>query len=258
MIKIIFVDIDWTILSHKEGHIFDLASIKALNSAHSKGIKIIISSSRPYHSLEAIGAFELLNFDGFILSNGGYVSYDNETLYADIIEKEKVDELIKLVKPLGISLEGIGLKGHALLTKKSKLVDDYHQIYFEGTPKYQKKNIDIISFLLFTGEENDEYIINNLPKGLKYFRFMPFGVDVVKNIHQKGDGVKLILNKLHIKKNEAMAFGDDDADVSMFGKVKYSIAMGNSKKEVKEKSYDVTDDVWNEGVRKSLTKYKII
>ena len=33
-IKIIFVDIDWTIFSHKDGHVFDMASIDALKKSN--------------------------------------------------------------------------------------------------------------------------------------------------------------------------------------------------------------------------------
>ena len=58
-----------------------------------------------------------------------------------------------------------------------------------------------------------------------------------------------LLDYLKIDKNEALAIGDSEDDISMFEAVGTAIAMGNAKTDlVKEKATIVTDTIDNHGV----------
>ena len=53
-IKILFVDIDWTILDHTNNHTYDKDSLLALCEAQKRGVKVFYCTARPLYSLNAI------------------------------------------------------------------------------------------------------------------------------------------------------------------------------------------------------------
>ena len=64
-IKIMFIDIDDTILSHRNGkNRFDKKSLKAVRLAQEKyGVKVVIATGRPYDSASCTGVFNFVNPD---------------------------------------------------------------------------------------------------------------------------------------------------------------------------------------------------
>lgn len=258
-IKVIFADIDWTLLNHEDGHVYDNESILALKKAQEKGVKIVLATSRPFHSVRDIGAIDLIKADGYIFSNSGYVLFDNKTLYVDSIPELLIERVVELTKDLDCTLECIQKDHHFIVNPLIPIVDELFKTYYESTPKIEDyHNKDIIACLLFLRKEDDEKILPFFPTELKYYRFTDYAVDIVYNHHEKGDGVKLILEHLGLTKDNAMAFGDDVADISMFKAVKYSFAMGNGKDEVKDAASEVIEPVGEHGVANTLKKYGII
>ena len=93
-IKIIFTDIDWTILNHGHGkHVYDMKSINALKTAQKNGVKVFISTARPYESLKLTGFFDIFKPDGMVLSNGGVIFIGDEIIYHDFMEPELVKRI---------------------------------------------------------------------------------------------------------------------------------------------------------------------
>ena len=255
-IKIIFVDIDWTLLDHSDGHEFDMESINEINRLHDKGIKIFICSARPHHSIDQIGLFNKLKFDGYIACNGGLVVYHDQIVYEDNMNVDLFNKLCEVVMSFDITMEASQAKSRFLIRKENQYVYNLYATYHEDMPPvedYHDKKV--ISCLLFAPEEYDEKIIPLIPKELTYYRFSDFGVDIVEHAHLKGDGVRFILDMLNISKENAMAFGDDEGDISMFKEVKYPIAMGNAKDNVKENAFYVTNHVSEHGVKLALDKF---
>ena len=70
----------------------------------------------------------------------------------------------------------------------------------------------------------------------------------------KGIAVKKMLEILNIKKEEAIAIGDDNNDLSMFEQVGYKVAMGNAINIVKEKADEITLSNDEDGVAVFLEK----
>ena len=63
--KIIFVDIDWTILDH-DLHDWHYLSIDALKEAQKKGILVYLNTARPYDSIVHTGLFNIFKPDGIV------------------------------------------------------------------------------------------------------------------------------------------------------------------------------------------------
>lgn len=253
-IKIIFVDIDWTILDHSSfPSVYDYESLDALKEAQKQGIKVFINTARPYHSVMQIKFFDHFQPDGMILSNGGLVIYNGEVLYASYIKIRDFESICDLAKQNNLCLEGIRLYDCFII----KEIDDAGKALFatypEDVPPVEDyHNQKTIGICLFAPEKYDELFKNNLPDDFFYFRYHDFGVDIAPNPHDKGEAIDIVLDKLKISKENAMAIGDDIVDISMFNHVRYGVAMGNGKQEVIDNATHVAKHIQEHGVKEIL------
>ena len=253
-IKIIFVDIDWTILDHSSfPSVYDYESLDALKEAQKQGIKVFINTARPYHSVMQIKFFDYFRPDGMILSNGGLVIYNDEVLYASYIKIKDFESICDLAKQNNLCLEGIRLYDCFII----KEIDDAGKALFatypEDVPPVEDyHNQKTIGICLFAPEKYDELFKSHLPDDFFYFRYHDFGVDIAPNPHDKGEAIDIVLDKLKISKENAMAIGDDIVDISMFNHVRYGVAMGNGKQEVIDNATHVAKHIQEHGVKEIL------
>ena len=105
-IKIIFTDVDWTILNHGHGkHVYDMKSIEALKKAQKKGVKVFLSTARPWDSLKLTGIFDIFTPDGMVLSNGGVIFIGDEIIFHDHMEPELVERISYIAKSRNIVIQ---------------------------------------------------------------------------------------------------------------------------------------------------------
>ena len=255
-IQIIFVDIDWTLLNHKwRPGKYDKSSIRALKRVQKKGVKVFLCTARPYHSVEQIGLFKLFQPDGMILANGGLILNGKEIIHKPTMNQKEFESLCDLAISLNVNLEFIRPFDAYLIAPPTKEVNYLFQTYPEAIPPVMDyHNQEVIGCTLFAPKELDEKIRPNFPKDFYYFRYHDYGVDIASIPHIKGDAIKIALEKLNISKENAMAIGDDEADISMFEQVKFGVAMGNAKDKVKERATIITKDIDHHGVRYILKK----
>ena len=255
-IKIIFVDIDWTLLNHKyKPGKYDMSSIRALKRVQKKGIKVFICTARPYHSVNQIHFFDYFKPDGMILANGGLILNGDKIIYEPKMNQQEFEDLCKLAESLHVNLEFIRPFDAFLIAPEDDAVHKLFATYPENIPEVRDyHNQEVIGCTLFAPRELDEKIRPNFPKDFYYFRYHDYGVDIASIPHIKGDSVKIVLDYLNIDKEYAMAIGDDDQDISMFNEVKHGIAMGNAKENVKQAASFITKDIDHHGVRFALRK----
>lgn len=78
--------------------------------------------------------------------------------------------------------------------------------------------------------------------------------DIANIDSNKGIAVKKMLEILNIKKEETIAIGDDNNDLSMFEQVGYKVAVNNAIDIVKEKADEITLSNDEDGVAIFLDK----
>lgn len=250
-IKIIFVDIDWTIFDHSSfPSVYDYESIEALKEAQARGVKVFINTARPYHSVEQIKLLDIFKPDGMVLCNGGLVINNDEVLYASYVDTKDFEKICDLAVKNGLNLEGIRLFDCFIIKEIDEAGKALFTTYPEDVPPVEDYHGQrVIGICLFAPEQYDEEFLKNLPKNFFYFRYHEFGVDIAPKPHDKGDAIKIVLDKLNISKDHAMAIGDDDVDISMFNNVHYGVAMGNGKQEVIDSATHVAKHIKDHGVK---------
>ena len=72
--------------------------------------------------------------------------------------------------------------------------------------------------------------------------------EIIKKGMDKGLAIKKVVETLHMKMEDTIAFGDSMNDYEMLQTVKYGYAMANAMPPVKEVAYQVIDSNENDGV----------
>lgn len=259
-IKAIFFDFDWTLFDHKSRD-FIAKSNEAINKAQEKGINLIINSARSYYSLKGLKTFDLIKFNGFVLNNGGAAIYNNKVLYANYLKSNKLKKIVEFCEEKGLSYLFVTLKDSYLKVNNKANVDEFYSFFYEPYPLdfSEYKDEPLVALQIFAKDEYDEELKKLcLDEGIIFNRFDTSNIEITSKEFTKKDGINAILKELNISKDETMAFGDDLNDIDMFNAVKYSVAMGNGKQELKDIAYYVTDNIEDAGIYKALKHFKII
>ena len=254
-IKIIFVDIDWTLFDHNILK-YHQSGLDALEKARRNGVKVIICSARCYSSFTHVKALDVIPHDGYICSCGGIAYAEGEYVYRQRIETELAKTFIDRASKLNYELQIIGPTYSFLTMPENDLATEYYKFWYEYHPSVKAyEGEEVTSIVLFCrGNEEDQF--RDLP--LHFYRFYDSGVDVTQAPYIKSTGIKAILNYYGFSKEDAMAIGDDIADIEMFNEVGTSIAMGNGKDEAKAVATYVTDNIDSDGLEKGLKYFNII
>lgn len=259
-IKAIFLDFDWTLFDHKTRS-FNEAGVQALNEAHEKGILLIIDSARTYHSLRGLGTFGKIPFDGFVVSNGGAAFTKEGILYADYMEDDARDDILRYLDGRGIGYNLICLEDTFIKERDQKVIKDFYSVWYEPYPLpiVEWKGERALAIQALMKEEEDPGLVALCRKhGIRFERFADNAVELTATEFLKSKGVQTMYNHLRLKPEEAMAFGDDLNDIPMFRMVKYGICLGNGKEEAKKAAYYVTDAIEKDGLAKALRHFGIV
>ena len=260
-IKIIFTDVDWTILNHgHDKHVYDMKSIKALKKAQEKGVKVFLSTARPWDSLNLTGIFNIFKPDGMVLSNGGVIFVGDEIVFHDHMEPELVERISEIAKKRDIVIQYVSEYDRWISQPINDDAQHQFDVYFEKLPEIRGYNGENVSgVLLFCQADQDEEIIKeiNHPE-LDVFRLFPYAIDIRHHLIRKNDGVKRVLDYYGYTGEDALALGDDIPDVPMFLLCKYSAAMPSGHVEAKKAATYVTSHIDRHGVRKALKHFKVI
>lgn len=262
-IKIIFIDIDRTLLNDK-GHI-TMKTRKSIKRVVDKGIYVVLTSGRNC-SFCVDKSKRALASNIVISSNGAEIcDYKNKKmLYSNFIDKSKLEEIWEFCnkKEIGIIFNTTN--------------DRYINKYLIGNDKYKTKlitsfkelnKVSVSQFVIVSDDYNKIYEskrkIKSLDLDIAYFS-KSFEDDIIvkkgsldginKNV-SKGSGVSELLKILKLKKSNSLCFGDYLNDLDMFKACGYKVAMDNACQEIKDMADFVTLSNNKNGVAYFLDKY---
>lgn len=274
-IKAILLDIDGTLTNDKK--IITNHTKNALLKAQESGIKLVIASGRPSKGIYKYGdQLDMSNNHGlFVCFNGAKViDCQSKECYVDVtIDVNTSKEVLRHMKNFDVI--------PVLYNDKYMLVEDVYNCNIkDGDRQFNVIEYEarMNGFKLMEVESLEEYV--NLPQNkiltagdseyLKkvykdmskpftdrlsmmftanfYYEYTAKGID-------KGNALKIALDKLNIKPEECIAFGDAENDIPMLKLAGIGVAMKNGQDCVKEIADEVTDDNNHDGIAKSLAKH---
>ena len=251
--KIAFFDVDNTIYDWRNRRLVD-SGIEAMKRLKKEGVYLVVCTARPYHSTKHFGIFDMgVRFDGFIGSAGGIAMWKNKTIYMQKMDRKILRNLCKTAISLGLTAEVITAKNRFLIAEPNDYLYNFHHVFTDVIPEvHPYRNEDSTGMLLHAPESFDELFKERFPQ-IGYYRFDSFGVDIMPAPRDKGAAIKMILDHVGLSKEDAIAFGDDVQDMPMKNYAKF-VCMGNGKEEVKAIADEVTENIWDDGLARSISR----
>lgn len=241
MIKIIFSDMDGTLLTSKnelpEG--FD----EMISLLKSRGVMFSPASGRQYFSLLKTFAKYADDFI-FLGDNGTLVMQGGKEISSNPIEKSAVEKILKAAESLDKKILRVWCgKKNAYILKYQDTPEFEVELEKYYTRSVFVENWDEIddtpikfAFFDITGnaEENIYKKLEEFHGTQKVVLSSDFWVDVSAPDASKGAAVKEIQQIFNFKPEECAAFGDFMNDYEMLQAVGYSFAMANAYPEIKK------------------------
>lgn len=260
--KIAFVDIDGTILDFSRGmNSASQSTLNAFKRFRELGNILICATSRS--NLPGGLTYDL--FDGFVFSNGQYISYQDKILLNNTFSIEDVVLQYELYKQTGGGTLFSGVSGQWI----SPFYEDLsikHMVHYGWDPSKLKSHfkpfdLDKIECTAITASYDDPEKMRvahlALPQEWEihaYYDPKDLRMDVHLPGITKGSSCMKLVEYLNLKREDAYAFGDGINDIEMLELVGTGVAMGNADPKVKAIVRQQTDDVLDDGLAKAFEK----
>ncbi len=248
--KAAFFDIDNTLFDYKTMR-FVPSALDAIKAFQAQGGKVFISSARCFDLIRSFGTFHLgISWDGYIAFCGGFAVADHKILKNETTPPSLIRKLIQVCKENGLGLEILAPRSRYLATPVNDYVRAYHSVFIDPLPRVrQYRGERVNGALLFAPAQYDEIVRRAVPP-LILNRFQEFGADIALSLDRsKGLGCKAILDYYGIKKEEAIAFGDSEPDLSMGEYCQELVIMGDGDPACQKKATFVTAPAHKDGIK---------
>ena len=267
MIKLVAMDLDGTLLNGEKGVTEYTAEI--LRACEKKGVKMVIASGRGFDSARVFARLSGLN-SPVVSANGARVDETpfGPTILEDCIPEETSREVCRLMLESGIYFvcycSGVNYSANGTRIKRGimpkQIVDDgkftvrntldFDELMTEGVKRPYK-------YVAFTEEyEALARLRERLEKEVDaaVSSSWPDNVEVLAKGCGKGRAISFLAEKYGIKKDEIMAFGDQENDRDMLLSAGWPVAMENGVNRIKAVARIIAPKNTEDGVAKVLEK----
>ena len=245
-IKIIFFDIDGTLVDHATGKISEKTR-EAVKRLGEKGMLLAIATGRPSASLPDFGD---LRFDAFCAFNGSLCYTPTEVIHSNPIPPASVRKVLENTNAIGKAAT-VAAKDRMAANGYSDELAGYYAL--AGRTLTVAEDFDEVSredvFQIMVGcRAEDHPAVTAGVEGIKLAISWDRAVDVIPATSGKGASILKILEYYGLEPSQAMAFGDSYNDLELLQTVGTGVAMGNAPADLKAVADDVCGAVSEDGI----------
>ena len=277
-IKAVFLDIDGTLLTDKRS--VSQSTIQVINTLKKKGIIVGLATGRgPRFVLQYMAS---LSLDLAIVYNGQYIISRDQTLFDNPLSPDAIEGLVSYaqknkldlsfgtaagVSGSGIMNAGSGQLGYRISRMVPDALVDAIIFIFNRLVRWvrpQKKNEwsslfqqPIYQMMMIVSEAETKKLAAEFPQ-LSITRSSPYSVDIISQGMSKLKGIEKAGDYYGFTTDQVMAFGDSTNDVEMLAGVRYSVAMGNGSKKVKDVASYVTASNNEDGIYQAALHFGLL
>lgn len=260
MIKAAFFDIDGTLVSF-ETHTIPLSTINALSLAKANGLKLYISTGRPYALINNITPIRHL-IDGYITTNGAYSFIGNTVISCNPISYENVTKLLGCADGMGFACMVVGTTKLTMYNPNDTayaIFNDMLAVNNLGSDTYIAEVLKqpILQLTPVITAEQETIIAQRL-NGVEISRWCPEFADITAHGVSKAIGLHKIAHHNGFGLENTIAFGDGGNDLTMINAAGIGVAMGNANDILKQSADYITSSVEQDGIAKALIHFGVI
>lgn len=225
MIKIVFFDIDGTLLHNKK--VPDSAK-QALQLLKDQGILPVLATGRSEYEVRALR--EELNIDWAITCNGAHIGHRGRTVSGTSFAPELIKEWVERTPEHHSFLLYGAEKMFSTRPECPYLAQARQEIGFLEPVRFAKAEElpEIYQCILFCPEEDTAAYTNGHEDKFHPHRWRTWAIDLNPSGINKSVGIAKLLQHLGYTPEQAAAFGDGKNDIEMLQFVGRGIAMGNA------------------------------
>ena len=255
-IKAVFFDVDGTLISHKMGDV-PQSTRKALKELQKRGIRVIVATGRHTLELRELPVKDIA-FDGYVVINGQLcLDWEQNTIYDAPICPEGVRAMVEIFERKEIPVTVVE-KDRIYVNFVNDLLKRRQKEIFSPVPDvgvYEGGNV--YQYCVYATDEEIAQIAKKAVS-CKVTKWNDAAYDIIAGEGGKRQGMEKLLERYGIKREETMAFGDGENDISMLAYAQVGVAMGNADDTVKACADYVTASVDEDGVAEALKYYGLI
>lgn len=254
--KIVFFDVDGTLVNYEDGRIEESTRI-AIEQLINKGIHIVAATGRPLSMCQDL---RNIGIETFITANGAHVKYQDQVIHKMPIAKEIVHAVKAFTENNKHSL--------SFFTEQLSM----NNVQEQETLKAMRETLSLHEFpvinedistqevylMCLYGDEDIEKKYTSKFPHLLFKRWHPYITNVLQHDISKSIAVQAVLDYFDLSPEEALAFGDGDNDIDMLEQVGFGIAMGNGSEALKNVANYVTKKSTEDGIDYALRELQII
>ena len=258
MVKALFFDIDGTLVSFKTHRMSENLK-ENLRKLQAKGVKLFISSGRARLVMNNLDDFP---FDGYVEMNGAKTTLGEEVIDSHPLSKETSLQIAEIAERENVSCWVFAdtVAGINLASPRSLEVADMinlHPDHFLNLSQIAREHT-VYEYTIFFDDEQAHKLLYPVIKDVSYSRWHPYFLDIVPEGLSKSYGASKILERIGVKLEECMAFGDGGNDIPIIEYAGIGVAMGNATDDVKAAADYVTDTVDEDGIVTALEHFGVI
>ncbi len=259
-IKAVFFDIDGT-LFRKETGILPASVTPALKALKSSGVMVAIATGRsePIFPELIRALIDEVGIDLLVSTNGQYVSYQGQKLVEYTVSTEEIEQMLPVIQSYGL-MHGFVSREHLVTSIDHEAIRSalYHVGEYIIAPDYYQ-NHAIHQLVLFADKQFDLALAQE-PEltGYKLVPWRKNAYDLLPEQASKTRGIMAAVDKLGIKREEIMAFGDGLNDLEMIDYAGVGIAMSDSHADLLAIADTTTATLEEDGIAKALIRYGLI
>lgn len=240
------------------------AAVKAVKRAQKKGVICVIATGRVYSSAKIFA--RKLGIKGPIITLQGALVKEVERgceIFYRPISKNTAVKIIDLVRKLKLQAL-MNVKGRVLIENETPEFQIYKNITLCEIERINdfKKYLNPLptKFMIMSSRPEKlvkaEKIFNKALKNkINLFKSLPQFLEIVDAKADKGKALKLLCEKLGVKREEVIAVGDNHNDISMIKWAGLGIAVSDAPAEVKKHADYITGKIEDGGIAKAVEKF---
>ena len=264
-IKVAFFDVDGTVVDnnkgphkHSEIELVPKSTIEAIQKLKANGVTPFIATGRAPFMIESL--LEGLGIDSYICMNGQYAVTKGEVIFENRFSEELLSRIEAVAKERELPLLWMPVSQYILSGDNKQYVTDalVNMNLPEAIIKDEMSVSELPIYQMVVGMKVEHDHAFSEIKDVRELRWQPTAIDLIPTGSSKASTITHILEKLNLKPENAIAFGDGLNDMEMLEVVGIGVAMGNAHEKTKSYADFVSRSVSEDGIEYALKHFNLI
>lgn len=261
--KIIFFDIDGTLVPDGDSGTVPESTKEALKMARENGHMTFINTGRTYINVNP--NIKELGFDGYLCGCGTYIYYHDECLLKSTIPHDLCIEIVDMMRKCNVSgfyeennfiFFDDRLPSHPEIIKAKS---SFGRKVKELPIAMENPDFTFDKILAFIEPYSDKATFKKyMSSVLEYIDRGGNMAEIIQKDYSKATAIQFMCDHLGRSLDDCYVIGDSTNDLSMLKYVRHSIAMGNSTPEIVPYCEYRTTDILDDGIYNALKHYGLI